>query len=997
MADVFRRLILKPPAATPERLARLADALQEAIHAQNRLAARSPHVLRFVGALDQDERAFFVEHEPAAGISPRDLFDSAAPRAAEEQLLQTMAGLGDALAAAHTAGSTRPVVHGGLCPGVVLTGPDGLVRITDFGFAPAICKILGVESYLNLAVAPGADGAGVWEILGPDVADRDDRICAFVDPDKYGQESLASFELGSDIIAAGLVLYVLAEHVHAYLYFEPQAHRVVDMARMMGFGVPNVFSRKDLCESANPAVQVWRELVGTMLSRLPAQRPSAAQIVQRFTSVGPKVDLDAIKAQRWLSQLENLLEAKVWKELEVTVKERPQLKSWPKELLAQAQSLEARAREVMEREGQRAAFEAEQQTATKWFVRLQNAVKAEDWDAAQELLSEKPQIENWPEGVEQAVGGLAAKIAQVGILRKARAWEKVLQKTFEAGNWTGVGKLLAQRPALDPWPDDMRDYVASIESAYREHLEEQERERLRIAEQHSQATKWFERAKSLADKEQWRETLDWLARPPELEHWPEDVRAEADRLLKNCRLHLTDAVSTGLDAITETVRRHAASIVDEVVAQGLAGLVRPQRVETAVDLIMWAPPGTEADGRAQLTVRLRPPTEGAATPPIPGELDFVLKEDVVQLCGGQGKFREQVAEALPRQLASLQKTQLGAFEHGLHATVFAEAAVHAQLTEPASPRAGAVRIDLLGNKDAGTTLQVDLRWSDDTLSWAAADTNRLVAQALEIATAVTQRVVLADLLARSTMLNAYQGVLAVQLAATEQPTPGELPKSLPFTVNVSVNPAGHGEPVPLCDGTAVCDHVGRASCDVDVAAMESRLTQLVVQSQEQSRQSLADGFKRIARTAGSRTQVGAPKRSKTPVGEVAFDIKSKGGNPLVLKAAWNTNTFVYDLPADWEKQVQTLLGPAGTWPPKAAAMPPPVGAKQPVRPAAAAPRRKLVMWASLAGAGLIVVVGVVLFVSSRGKTALPPQPVPEPVPVVNAGAEPRPGTSTTGE
>ena len=165
MTDAQRRLFLIPPGAPPGEIARLADALNEAINVQNRLAARSPYILRFTGVLEQSATAFSVEHEPATAFAANELFESPAAAPPEEQLLRTAAAVLDALAAAHTAGGGHGLMHGGLCPGVILTGADGLIKVADFGFAPAICKTLGVESYLNLAVGPQANASGGWEVL----------------------------------------------------------------------------------------------------------------------------------------------------------------------------------------------------------------------------------------------------------------------------------------------------------------------------------------------------------------------------------------------------------------------------------------------------------------------------------------------------------------------------------------------------------------------------------------------------------------------------------------------------------------------------------------------------------------------------------------------------------------------------------------------------------------------------------------------------------------
>jgi len=154
MSELYRRVILKPVGLDENQLSQLASSLAAAVELQNQLAAGSAHVLQFVGGLQETERTFFVEHEPAEPLVLDDLFDSTSTPIGEKTLLRAAEALFGALQAAHQTAGARPVVHGGLCPAVLLITPDGVNKVADFGFAPAICSALGPESYLNLAVSP---------------------------------------------------------------------------------------------------------------------------------------------------------------------------------------------------------------------------------------------------------------------------------------------------------------------------------------------------------------------------------------------------------------------------------------------------------------------------------------------------------------------------------------------------------------------------------------------------------------------------------------------------------------------------------------------------------------------------------------------------------------------------------------------------------------------------------------------------------------------------
>ena len=283
MSARYRRVIRRPDGIDDDAWAKATSQLDDAIALQKLLARATNHVLQFTGDLEADDDTLYIEHEAASAIPAAHFHDTESTPEDTETLVDYARGLFDAIRAAHD--DATPAIHGGLCPGVLLTAPDGTLKVSDFGFAPAICAALGVDAYTNLAVGrpDEAVATGVWEVLAPDVFDRTDRICAFIDPEKYGRPALHTFEAGSDIIAAGFLLHMLAERQHPYLYAEPDAHRLVEMSAFMAMGRYNGARRQDLRESTDDTVRIWCDVVGRTLSRLPARRPSAQQASQALS------------------------------------------------------------------------------------------------------------------------------------------------------------------------------------------------------------------------------------------------------------------------------------------------------------------------------------------------------------------------------------------------------------------------------------------------------------------------------------------------------------------------------------------------------------------------------------------------------------------------------------------------------------------------------------------------------------------------------------------
>ena len=66
MAEIHRRVILKPPDVSDSVASQLGERLSAAIETQRAIAVQSPHILQLLGGLQETDQAFFVEHEPAS-------------------------------------------------------------------------------------------------------------------------------------------------------------------------------------------------------------------------------------------------------------------------------------------------------------------------------------------------------------------------------------------------------------------------------------------------------------------------------------------------------------------------------------------------------------------------------------------------------------------------------------------------------------------------------------------------------------------------------------------------------------------------------------------------------------------------------------------------------------------------------------------------------------------------------------------------------------------
>lgn len=599
MADSYRRVIRRPDGIEDDDWFRLRESLADAVSRQESLAAESPHVLRPQGGL-QDEPGgseVYVDHEPASPMPIGTLFNPSAPMLNPAQLLRVTTAVFDALRIAHSPPEGKPSVHGGVCPGTILFAPDGTTKVADFGFAPAICSVLGVDRYINLAAGPPNGGSadsritGLWEVLTPDEFTRDDRICAFIDPEKYGDHTLHAFESASDVISAGVVLHLMAEHEHPYLQADPEAHRMVEMSEFMAMSRYNGARREDLRESGEPGVQLWCDLIARTLARLSQNRPTASEVVTALTEhVKPEDAGDTLR--RELDAAEHLVQRLEWEQARDSARRIAENAGAPTDVVQRAGALFAKAE------------------ANLLIDKADNALQGNDWASAREPIDTALAIPGLPADLarraRQAADTLERNLSAVTVLDefevtasrldttdpvatvelletqlarlrefqtgaellapvrlrleeafkiatrlhtdakpqadailaadhgKAAAWLTLLETALASEDWGELEQQLGNRPDLRHWPTEAVERADSIRRTLDDHLAEQKWKDA-IQSDHAAARQWLENLEQAVAAEKWADGDSLLRDKPRLTYWPEDVLVDANRLAASVR------------------------------------------------------------------------------------------------------------------------------------------------------------------------------------------------------------------------------------------------------------------------------------------------------------------------------------------------------------------------------------------------------------------------------------------------------------------------------
>jgi len=135
---------------------------------------------------------------------------------------------------------------------------------------------------------------------------------------------------------------------------------------------------------------------------------------------------------------------------------------------------------------------------------------------------------------------------------------------------------------------------------------------------------------------------------------------------------------------------------------------------------------------------------------------------------------------------------------------------------------------------------------------------------------------------------------------------GGLPRVLNWPLRLTLSPSG-GSPQVVLSATVAGRVAEQATLGDQWRAAEEKLTRLVVDAQTESLGALTADLKTQVRSAPTRVDLNAPKRSKTPTPEIRFELKPKGGAAEIVAATWNPRTFLYELGAANRAKVTGLV------------------------------------------------------------------------------------------
>lgn len=292
--SVYRRIFRKPVGTSPQQLDRLRSELESALRLQKQLADDGVGALRLLGDLQEDDDCYFVEHQAAVALLPENLFDPNLPLLPLAELVEIVLGAARALLVAHKRKPTA-AIHGGICPATLLRDLDGDVRLADFGVAPAYCRAIGNDPYSSLAISTpqpsqATRGSAIWEVVDWADTKRDDRLHAFIAPEKFAHNALATFSRESDAYALGVLAYLLAERRHPYVAPDETSdnpHRfhwfrdglVLEKARPM--------RRAPWLTTASAVAERVRSLTEQLVRNAPGGRPPLDDVVAALSALVP--------------------------------------------------------------------------------------------------------------------------------------------------------------------------------------------------------------------------------------------------------------------------------------------------------------------------------------------------------------------------------------------------------------------------------------------------------------------------------------------------------------------------------------------------------------------------------------------------------------------------------------------------------------------------------------------------------------------------------------
>lgn len=1033
MPQVHRRIILIPPDLGDAARDDLERRLKVAFEFQAKLSRESPHVLRPFGSLTRTDQYFYFDHEPAVPVDFKFFFDRESEGIATDELFAAAFALVDALRAAQSSGGSA--VHGGLAPGVLLRTKEGPWKVADFRVAPALCDVLGIQHYLNLSVGPkksedaGVVVSGAWEVLEEYEYERDDRLCAFVDPEKYaavlehGERVLATFEPGSDVVAAGNLIALLAQRIHPFLGDVPEAHRIVDMSRMMASTVAMPLRRADLVASSDAAVKGFADLLTRMLDRQPRNRPRPGDVADSLVPIyASKQDYanlskaqDHHEAEHWIASIEPLFAKREWLGLERALAAQPPLNNWPDAVTARIAEIRKQLQEYGEAEKKQAQLEADRKSALQWAELVTAAVQAGDWEAGRAVLHKKPELTYWPADVVKTLEPLKATLVKelksIDDHAVARKWHAEFVQCMEREDWLAAEKRLTEKPALDHWPEEITRQLPDAEKKIREQLGA-------IRSEHQKAAAWIEQAREAVRSNAFARAFEILHARPDIQHWPAGVQEQAEKLIDECADRIGDDAALKLQLHDESVERAARAYVRAVIEKDLAGYLDPGGVKVSIDGDQVTSEENLDLGHAVLVFSI----PGAQDPKQPQEsrvpFEYDLTEKANAVRDPDGQCRKQIVQELAVILHRRQSAGPTELNAKLAKSLFPQTRVNVKVEKLAK----AAKARALLDGDETTGFDVNLKWDPQRLSWFLADAVVLGEKIASHALRGAREWLLAHCLQNAPALAPYTAALELEV---DSPTlsSNALAGTAPFTAALSLTLAD-GRKTRLQDVKGEMAAQGRIDLFGDWAQAVNSLSELLVAEQTARRDEASAAFEAKAAGQGAKVKIAVtPKRLKSPTPEISIEVRIKGGETTTHVGRWNPIAFRYDfggsaIPAKpatpHPVQVPSPKPAVAPAPPPPKPIPPvdppkapvaekpkpahqkkepkpekvPTPVKQPVETKSASSRKALI------GGGIAAVIAIAALVAfmipSKKPTPKPqpePDPTPEPPAVVSASPQ----------
>ncbi|MBN2445080.1 MAG: hypothetical protein JXO22_00005, partial [Phycisphaerae bacterium] len=215
---------------------------------------------------------------------------------------------------------------------------------------------------------------------------------------------------------------------------------------------------------------------------------------------------------------------------------------------------------------------------------------------------------------------------------------------------------------------------------------------------------------------------------------------------------------------------------------------------------------------------------------------------------------------------------------------------------------------LPGDKDGGK-LTLALEWDHAATVWKPAAGGELVEHGLALAASITQAVVVESLVAKSAALRPHRPALVVALQPSAEEQHARLPRSLIYGTHISLRSGDDAGEFALDHLTVVCEQVGKATFELDLAGIESKLAEITLGVQEGYRQALLAGLQRWAESAPAPMKISVvPAAVREPTATLRFALKPKSGAGQTITADWDAASFAYVFSKGWQKAAEPLLG-----------------------------------------------------------------------------------------